>query len=143
MPDFIVDASVLVKFLIVVNEPYWEEAEMLRDDFGERKVTLAVPALWSYELANTLLMKIKDENLRHQYWASYLQMPFLDFSLDAKDHEMAMRIAEKYQTTYYDASYLYLAEKFHCPLITADEKFIKKVGLSAPVMHVKNYGKKS
>lgn len=141
MPHYVLDASVILKFLISLDEPYLPEAYAIRKDLLSRDIVVAVPPIWKYEIGNILLTKIPDHERRKIYWESFLEYPFLTATFEDPDFHAIFDLSGKIHSTYYDGSYLYLAEKFHCPLITADEKFIKKVGPSALVMHLKNYGK--
>lgn len=143
MQHYVLDASVILKFLISLDEPHLPEACAIRNDFLSRHIVVAVPPIWKYEIGNILLTKVPDYEKRKIYWESFLDHPFLTSTFEDSDYHAIFDVAGKIHSTFYDASYLYLAQKFHCPLITADEKFLRKVGPSAPVMHLKNYGRKS
>lgn len=90
-----------------------------------------VPDLFLYELTNAWSTKT---NLTFKDIANNLRLlEKLRLNLFPVDYKLCLfssKMAKKYGISVYDAVYLVLARQKNCPLITADEKFKKKVNLS-------------
>ena len=125
-----VDASVAFKWLIPdAAEEDVAAAKALLVDHMEGRVAIAVPALFYYEVANILLfgrskLPIDEaaEALRDLY-----AIP-LAVAFPAPDTaDAALRLASDHGLSYYDASYVALAETLDCTLITADQRLARRL----------------
>lgn len=125
-----VDASVAFKWLIPdAAEEDVPAAKALLVDHMEGRVAIAVPALLYYEVANILLFGRSKppideavEALRDLY-----SIP-LAVAVPAPDTaDAALRLASDYRLSYYDASYVALAESLDCTLITADRRLVRSL----------------
>lgn len=115
MADMVIDASSLAA--VVFEEP--DGMSVLDYCRGSR---LLASSLVDYEMANIGLMK----KCRHPDLAEKLSMQFdayqrLDIKRCAVDIGAVLALAEKTRLTAYDASYLWLAMKYACPLSTLDK----------------------
>jgi predicted nucleic acid-binding protein len=126
----VVDASVAFKWLIPdAAEEDVPAAKALLVDHMEGRVAIAVPALLYYEVANILLFGRSKppideavEALRDLY-----SIP-LAVAVPAPDTaDAALRLASDYRLSYYDASYVALAESLDCTLITADRRLVRSL----------------
>jgi predicted nucleic acid-binding protein len=126
----VVDASVAFKWLIPdAAEEDVLAAKALLVDHMEGRVTIAVPALLYYEVANILLSGRSKppigeaaEALRDLY-----SIP-LAVAVPAPDTaDEALRLASDHGLSYYDASYVALAETLDCTLITADQRLVRRL----------------
>lgn len=132
----VVDASVAFKWFIP-NEAEEDvpAAKALLVDHMEGRVAIAVPALLYYEVANILLfgrsrppIDEAAEALRDLY--------SLPFAVAAPDHDTAdaaLRLASDHGLSYYDASYVALAETLDCNLVTADQRLVRRLGTGGRV----------
>ncbi|MDO8657946.1 MAG: type II toxin-antitoxin system VapC family toxin [Candidatus Levybacteria bacterium] len=132
----IIDASVVFKwFTVDEKEQDLVPALKLLDLHLHKKEIIIVPDLLLYELANALATKTKmtlnkiKTNLQDLEDIQLKLIP-VTFKLISK----AITFSKTYKVSAYDAIYAVLAKEKKCNLITADVKFIKKVGLS----HIKN-----
>lgn len=125
-----VDASVAFKWLIPdAAEEDVSAAKALLVDHMEGRVAIAVPALFYYEVANILLFGRSKfpvdeaaEALRDLY-----SIP-LEVAVPAPDiADAALRLASDDGLSYYDASYVALAETLDCNLITADQRLARRL----------------
>ncbi len=110
----VVDASALAAVLF--NEP---EA----DDVAARLAdgVLAAPALIEYELGNTCWKKCRrDPASAVALRAALAVLSALELKLHDVDVAATLRLAERHQITFYDASYLWLAGRLEASLITLD-----------------------
>lgn len=125
-----VDASVAFKWLIPdAAEEDVPAAKALLVAHMEGRVAIAVPSLFYYEVANILLfgrskppIEEAAEALRDLY-----SLP-LTVAVPAPDTaDAALRLASDHGLSYYDASYVALAETLDCTLITADQRLARRL----------------
>ena len=89
-----------------------------------------VPALWSSEIANSLLMAMHRKRMSQagvdEALALLRRMPI---KFDYTGHELTWRVilpmATHYKLTVYDATYLELAVRHQIPLATLDKELIQ------------------
>ncbi|WP_287601687.1 type II toxin-antitoxin system VapC family toxin [Thiothrix sp.] len=124
-PICIVDASVLLKWLLPSEqEDYLEQAFVLRDALVRGEIDVVVPALWRFEVGNTLCRLMPD-------YAQELLALCADLGLQEVKNEAwiqeAVRLATNYPVTFYDASYHAVAKLLGGVLVTADKRHVDKV----------------
>lgn len=128
-----VDASVVIKWY--VEEIHSTEAERFLDP----RYDLVVPDLLWSEIGNILWKKRLrgDVTARdsRQVVAELRRTP-LKFEPVAPLFEAALDIAERIGRTFYDSTYLALAEHFACRLVTADRKLFNAVQRDRIAAHV-------
>ena len=74
-------------------------------------------------MCNALKSAVKQN--RHTTKEIYIILEaFLDMGIIFKtlDYKHTLQLSIKYDLSYYDALYLSLSEKLHCPLLTLDKK---------------------
>lgn len=137
MDRVVVDSSVMVKLFL--DEAYSEKAYALRDSFISKNIEITVSSILPYEMLNAL-----------RYSGGYSEKELVDISLviigynfstvdvDALFLENLVKIAEKYDITVYDASYVVSAIMSKSTFYTADQKLIDAVRLPF-VKHIKDY----
>ena len=94
-----------------------------------------VPSLWRYEFSNGLLTAQRRKRLEPEKRTALLdEIGGLDIREDnqprAGHWQSVSALAEQYQLTVYDASYLELAQRRQLPLATFDDA-LKRAALSA------------
>jgi predicted nucleic acid-binding protein len=120
----VIDASIAVKW--VVEEDGTSEALTLR-----RRAKLIAPELLAAECANILWKKVqRDELSKDQAFlaARLLQAADIEFLPIRSLLEAATRIAVECNHPAYDCIYLALAAERDCRFVTADERFVRKLG---------------
>jgi len=120
----VIDASVAVKW--VVEEDGTPEALMLR-----RRARLIAPELLVAECANILWKKVQRYELSNDeafLAARLLQAADIEFVSSRPLLETATRLAIELDHPAYDCLYLALAVDRACRFVTADERFVRKVG---------------
>jgi predicted nucleic acid-binding protein len=131
MTKLVVDSSVAVKWF--VNEPYSTEANRILNDYQAGIIDFLAPDLIYSEFGNIIWKKQVFQGLdatdAQAILASFLKITFTPTSSsDLLDD--AYRIAVTQKRTVYDALYLTLSVREHCPFVTADEKFYNAVHAS-------------
>jgi predicted nucleic acid-binding protein len=112
--DKVVDASALAAVLFVEPEGATMNARM-------QDSTLHAPALLRFEMANIAIKKLRKTPLNRatilQQHDSSLGIPLKEYSVDERE---VLALAERFNLTAYDASYLWLARHLGCDLLTLD-----------------------
>ncbi len=136
MAAYVVDASVILKWVLGdAKEPDQEAAVKLLKGWADGTDSLAAPALWEYEAANLLGREFPDEAEKMMEMLRRLEIktvPLTDAMIKRCFHWMKTQ-----KVTFYDASYLTIAVETGATLITADDKFVKKMGKGEAIMTLK------
>lgn len=94
----------------------------------EGRVEIAVPTLLYYEVANILLFGRSrppaDETA--EALSDLFAVPLVVVSPAPDAADAALRLASQHGLSYYDASYVALAETLDCTLITADQRLARR-----------------
>lgn len=133
----VLDASVVLKWFH--REPDSAMAGRLRDAVRDRSLLVRVPDLLRYEVANVLVWK--KECTTDSAIEAIETLEQLPWYIAHPSHEIlstAVRIADRYRTSVYDAVYVALALEDDAPLITADEKLIAKLN-HPKVIHLRDF----
>ena len=126
----VVDASAVAAMLFGEPDGPWVHALLS----GQ---LLLVPSIFHFEISNTCLMKSR----RHPDKAEALLTAWLDWNVQppvtvmAIDLTTTMELARDHNLTFYDASYLWLAQDHASELISLDAKLVRaarSLGLYAP-----------
>jgi predicted nucleic acid-binding protein len=86
-----------------------------------------VPGLWRWEIANVLHLNVRrgrhDAEFRDGALATLAMLPLkVDAEADRQVWATALRLAERYGLTVYDAAYLEIAARRKIPLATLDRQ---------------------
>jgi predicted nucleic acid-binding protein len=125
----VLDTSVLIKWFRQ-GEVLAEQALALRVAYLTGRITIMLPSLLAYELANVLRYK-KDLSTEQVQAAvrSLFDMQMIWMLPSAEVMEQAIEIARTHETTVYDATFAALAGALGATLVTADERLARKLGL--------------
>lgn len=129
------DASVLLKWVLPpTNEAHVAQALALRDAILREEVVPAVPALWYYEVGNTL-------GRRYPADAGRMMTVLRAFSMEEWGptdalQGAALELTHEYGVTFYDASYHALAIILGATFITGDARYINRAQAAGHVAHV-------
>jgi predicted nucleic acid-binding protein len=136
MAAYVVDASVILKWVIGDrDEPDQAKAVALLTGWAEGRDTLWAPALWEYEVANFLGREIPGEAGTKMEMLRNLGIRNVVLT-DAMVKQCFVWMNLK-GVTFYDASYLAAAHEAGAVLVTADERFVKKMGKEEPLISLK------
>ena len=120
MAAFVLDCSVAISW-IMPDEAY--NVELLNQVVDKGAI---VPSLWTLEVGNVLLIaqRSKRITLEHIHKAIYTlrELPIVIDTMTSHNAWLeTMELAERYNLTLYDASYLELSLRFSLPLATFDK----------------------
>lgn len=124
--QLVVDTSVMVKWIRTEKEAFTKQADKLLRDLQKGKVELYAPELAKYEVGNVLikrkLLPLEAKMSLDIYFA--IPVRFIRETLELA--EKTYIIADNLHITYYDASFLSLAQDLRCALITENMKHLGK-----------------
>ena len=124
--EYVTDASVILKWVIGdENEPDQMKAMQLLSAWAAGSVTISAPILWQYEVGNFLGRELPEE--AEAKMALLLNLKVRDIELTDNIYRLCFAWMKKYNVTFYDAAYLAIAYDIQATLVTADEKFVKKM----------------
>lgn len=132
------DASVLLKWVLPgPAEEDVAQAMGLRDAAIRGEIVLQVPALWLYEVGNTLARHFPDQ-------AYDLIDAFLSFDLEEGEPSDAwlrqtLVLTREYGVTFYDAAYHALAIIQKGIFVTADQKYIGKAKAAGSIVALRDW----
>ena len=126
MRGYVPDASVILKWVLGnEQEPDQDIAVGLLNAWVNREVNLSAPDIWQYEVGNFLgreMPEIATEKIE-----LLLDLKIRNVNLTFNMFCRCFEWIENYKITCYNASYLAVAYETQSTLITADEKFVKKM----------------
>jgi len=123
----VVDSSVIVKWLNQTNEQNVAQADILLGHAQNKSLGLAAPELAKFEVGNALTYKHLSTPELVEAISLLYSFPLTFVSWNITLAALTAELAATYQITYYDASFICLAEHLHAPLITDNPKHQKKV----------------
>ncbi len=137
----VVDTSVLIKWIKTRDEDLVKEARRLLDAIEKARLEVAVPALLFYEVGNILLTKtrLSPEDLARAM-DDLSVFPLVVADPRAELLRRTARLGRELNLTFYDASFLALAEELDCDFVTADRRFYEAAARLPRVRHLSNVG---
>lgn len=124
--DFVIDCSVTMAWCF--EDESTEFTDSILDSLEHS--TAIVPSLWSLEVANVLLLSMKNKRITDVQLTSFIDdLSLLPITVDQSTSSRAMKstltLARKANLTICDACYLELAIREQLPLLTLDRALIK------------------
>jgi predicted nucleic acid-binding protein len=137
MKIYIVDASVILKWVLGdEKEPDYVKAIALLTLWVEGGAELRSPSLWKYEVGNFLGRNLPEE--AGDKMNLLLNLNIGDLELNKGIYMQCFSWMKKNKVSFYDACYLAAAFAVNGTLITADQKFVNKMGKTRHVCLLKN-----
>ncbi len=127
MNRLVVDSSVAVKWYETEGEPHREGAFGLVQRAAEETLELHAPILLVFELGNFFTRRARRSGADPGSVAleDLLAAPIRWSTPDPPLALRTLAIAGDHRQTYYDASFVALAERLECPLVTADARLAR------------------
>lgn len=131
----VLDASVILKLVLVQDESHSEGALEIVKNFQNDLVEIILPSFWRYEIGNILIFR-EEENYEDFYsFLLDIGFPTHDFSND--ELIKVGKFAKANEVSFYGAAYHFLAKLTSSVFVTADEKYIKKAEKAGDVVLLK------
>lgn len=120
---FVLDASIAASWAF--KDEAHPQAELSLAKTGREEAV--VPALWWFEVRNTLVVNERRRRITEPDTAKFLKaLARLPIRADREPDEAAvLRLARRYRLSVYDAVYLELAQREGLPLATLDEELAR------------------
>ncbi len=136
MSDFVLDTSVTTRWLMASTKNV-DQAYAMDVLWSLEETRAVVPSLWFLEVISSAMAIRKRDEVTDTEVNTYIAvLEDLPLSVDDQTSERAfgsiMRLAQRYNLTSYDATYLELAIRENLPLATLD-KALKKAAIRAGV----------
>ena len=133
----VLDSSIIVKWFL--KELYSEEAIKVRNDYVQRKISIAVPSLLIYEVLNALRYSgVYSEEELKEICLALNKYGFEIHDIEGDLKSKVVEIAYRHNITVYEASYVALAMKLKTVLYTADDELLEK--FPKITRHIRKYG---
>ena len=134
----IIDASVVLKWIIFEDEPLVERALSLRQDFLDKKIKILVPNHFFAEIGNVLGRKLPHQMLR--FFSELKMTRISEYSLSLALASLALELMGKYpKISFYDAVYHALAIQEKGIFVTADKKYFEFTKKEGAVQFLSQY----
>ena len=132
MKKYVLDASVILKWVLGEDkEADQKSAWNILNAWVNGSVELAAPTLWQYEVGNFLGRELHHEAAEKM--DSLLELGIKSVDLNERITGRCFTWMQKNKVTFYDASYLAVAVEIQALLVTADEKFVRKMSKIGPI----------
>lgn len=121
--QFVIDASVIVKWLHAYREDHLEQAHAILEAAQRTEITLFISDLTVHEVLNAIICgkRLRGNDLE-QAVDDFFKLPLIPIETDIQCAAAATTIAAQYTITFYDAVYCAIAFQKGIPLITANPK---------------------
>lgn len=124
--EYVLDSSVLIKWLSHYNEEYRDKALSLLELYKERKVDLFIPELAICEVSNALRYnKNFSANEVKDILKFFFNLELFTVNLNEEIINISLDISYEDNITVYDAIFIALSNVLKIPLITANSKHSK------------------
>lgn len=125
MDKVILDASVVIKWFF--NEEGSNQADLYLERLKNQQITIVITPLLYYEVGNTLISKKVQKDDSDKIVRQLYSLPFEMKEVDPILFRQIIDIANSFNITFYDASYVTLMRNINCEFVTADKKLFEKV----------------
>lgn len=122
MKAVVVDSSVTVKWINQIDEELLDKADKLLGDAQAGSVGLIAPELSKYEIGNALLKKKLDLSMAYESLGTVYQLPMTFIPETEELAKQTYKVASQNGITYYDASFIALAQQENATLVTENIK---------------------
>lgn len=121
---FVVDASFVIAFLMP-DESHLE-IDSIFNQFKSSLINLTASPILPFEVTNGLKSALLKKRITKDYCLNRIE-EFFNYQIKTQEvnFKEIFLLAEKYNITTYDASYLWLKKKFDAPFLTLDKKLRK------------------
>lgn len=141
LAKIVVDTSVLIKWIKKRDEELRSEALALLGLIRRKRLEVTAPTLLLYEIGSLLLHKTTlDSSGVAAALAQVIRLPIVIVNPEPDVLRRAARLGRELNLTFYDASFVALAEDLDCPFVTADRRLFEAAHGLPRVRHLAAIG---
>jgi predicted nucleic acid-binding protein len=136
--NLVLDANVIAKWF---NQERWSDrAARLKDEYVQGRLRLVEPTLALYEVANAIRRnpQLNDQDAREACLAAANLLRGAIETPSPEEASAILVLARSLELTYYDASYVHLAQKHRISFISADHELVAKASKAVRAIHLKD-----
>lgn len=138
LPIVVPDASVILKWVLPsADEPEAAQALLIRAAIAEEQVRAFVPALWIYEVGNTISRRFPTQ--AGDWLAALAKFGLQDAPRSDKWLTTALGLVNRFGCTFYDAAYHAVALSNNGVFVTADSKYVALAGGAGGVVALSHW----
>ena len=126
MTRFVVDASVIVTYLINKNKRLASVAKTLIQQANNKQIILESPPFFLIETVNALRYNLDDPSSSLAAWNKILALPIKIRPLTPAHYQQIIPLSYQNHTTAYDTAYHVLAISSNATFLTCDQDYYKK-----------------
>ena len=138
LPLVVPDASVILKWVLPSDdEPETSQALMLRKAIVDEDIRALLPALWLYEVGNTITRRFPDHAAG---WLAAL----IKFGLEESPPSRlwlttVLELTNRYSVTFYDAAYHAIAINHDGQFVTADSRYASRASEAGAIVRLHDW----
>jgi len=126
VPIVVPDASVLLKWVLASeDEPDADRALLLRSAIVHEHIRALVPALWLYEVGNTVARRFPTHAA--QWLTAMMKFGLEEAPSSERWLTTVLALTARYGATFYDAAYHAVALVYGGVFVTADTSYVTRV----------------
>jgi predicted nucleic acid-binding protein len=126
MIQYVIDASVILGYLLQKNKEVAEKATALLKGLKAQATEIYAPSLLFTEVANGLRFSLRDEGIAMQQFEKFSRLPIRCVSFSASQMKEIIRLSFQLDATVYDVSYHFLAILHGGIFLTCDADYFRK-----------------
>ena len=137
-PLVVPDASVLLKWVLPSEEePDADKALLLRRAITDEAVRAMVPALWLYEVGNTIARRFPAHACA--WLSAIMKFGLKEAAPSGPWLTTALELTRAHRVTFYDAAYHALALTHKGMFVTADARYAKQMAVEGSVVALSDW----
>ena len=126
MNNYILDASLILTFLLGEKKDLEKKFIKILRQTEDKRAKLYSSHLLPLEMGNGLRYTLKDEVLASEVLEKFLKLPIEFFIFSPAHYKKILQMSYVLQTSFYDASYHFLANLLDGTFLTCDKEYFKK-----------------
>lgn len=131
-PIVVPDASVVLKWVLPsTDEPDADQALILRDAIVGEEVRALLPALWLYEVGNTLARRFPAHAA--PWLAALMKFELEEATPSSRWLAGTLGLTQAYGVSFYDAAYHATAVVHRGVFVTADRRYVDRAGQAGSI----------
>jgi predicted nucleic acid-binding protein len=135
VPLVVPDASVILKWVLPSDdEPETSQALMLRKASVDEDMRALLPALWLYEVGNTIARRFPEH--ADGWLAALFKFGLEEAPPSRRGLATVLELTKRYGVTFYDAAYHAIAIVHDGQFVTADRRYVNRASEAGAIVRL-------